>query len=122
MLRRAKIEGAAGFVDAAVAEALADVEGCREPLAGKLVLAEPEVGDAAEVEAVGFSPGVLAVGRLGAVECIASGVYRAMSGAETWPTSLGPCFRGHAEAHREMKRAALARLAFQPEAATQHLG
>jgi hypothetical protein len=60
-------------------EALAEFEGGGEALAGKLVLAEPEVGDAAEVETVGFSPGVLAVGRFRAVERIA-GVLEGFAG------------------------------------------
>jgi len=56
LLSTAKIEGAA--------------EAARE-FQGEFVLAEPEVGDAAEVEAGRRFPSVLAVGRLGAVECIA---------------------------------------------------
>jgi len=32
--------------DAAASQSLAQFEGCSEPLAGKMVLAEPEVGDA----------------------------------------------------------------------------
>ena len=56
-------ESTPGFFDAAVAQVLADFEGGGESLPVELVLAEPEVSDAAEVEAVGFSPGILAVGR-----------------------------------------------------------
>jgi hypothetical protein len=55
-LSAALIEGAAGFVDAAVAELLAKFEGGGEALAGEFLLAEALVGDAAEVEAVSFSP------------------------------------------------------------------
>ena len=39
-LRAAKFEGAASFLDASVAEALAEFEGCGEALASKLALAE----------------------------------------------------------------------------------
>jgi len=60
-LRIAKCQRAAGFFDAAVAEALA----------GKFTFTEAQVGEAAEVETVGASPGVLTVGVLGAVERVA---------------------------------------------------
>ena len=46
-----------------MAEAFTDFQRGGEGLAGQFAFAEAEVGDAAEVEAVGFSPGVLAVGR-----------------------------------------------------------
>jgi len=54
-----------------VSEAFAEFEGCGEALAGQFVLAEAQVGDAAEVETVGASPGELTVGVLGAVERVA---------------------------------------------------
>ena len=49
------VEGAAGFFDAAVSEALAGFEGGGEALAGEFVFAEAEVRDAAEMETVGFA-------------------------------------------------------------------
>jgi hypothetical protein len=55
-----------------VAEVLAELEGGGEALAGELAFPEPQVRDAAEVEAVGFSPGVLAVGFFRKIECLAA--------------------------------------------------
>jgi hypothetical protein len=77
--RRQKFKGAASLFDAAVAQALAQFEGGGEALARELVFAEPKVSDAAEVEAVGLSPGVLAVGRFRAVERVA-GVLKVLGG------------------------------------------
>jgi len=71
-----------------VAKAFADFEGGGESLAGKFVFAEAEVGDAAEVEAVGFSPGVLAVGDLGTVECVA-GVLECFVGVACGDVGFG---------------------------------
>jgi hypothetical protein len=102
LLLPALIEGAAGFLDAAVAEVVTELKGCREALAGKLVLAEPEVGEAAEVEAVGFSPGVLAVGRFRAVECIA-GVPEGSAGVARGEERFG---EGEAEVDGEPSEAA----------------
>jgi hypothetical protein len=89
------VEGAAGFFDAAVAEALADFEGGGEALAGEFVFAEPEVSDAAEVEAVGFPPGVLAVGRFRAVERVA-GVLESFVGVGGGEVGFGEAFRRRA--------------------------
>jgi hypothetical protein len=54
-----------------VSEALAEFECGGEALAGQFGLAEKHVSDAAEVETVGASPGVLKVRVLGAVERVA---------------------------------------------------
>jgi hypothetical protein len=61
-----------------VAEALAEVEGCGQTLPGELFFAEPQVGDAAEVQAIGLSPGVLAIRVFGTVERVA-GVLEGLS-------------------------------------------
>ena len=68
----AKIEGAASFLDSSMAEALAEFEGGGEALAGKLALAEPQVGETAKVETVRLSPGIGAVRFFRAVERVAS--------------------------------------------------
>jgi hypothetical protein len=54
-----------------VAKALAEFECGGETLASEFAFAEPHVGKSTEVEAVGRSPGVLAVGMFRAVERIA---------------------------------------------------
>ena len=54
-----------------MAEALADFERGGEALDGKFALPKLVVGDPAEVETVGLSPGVLAIGMFGAVESVA---------------------------------------------------
>ena len=51
-----------------MAEALAEVEGRGQTLPGELAFAEAQVGDAAEVQAIGLSPGVLAIRVFGPVE------------------------------------------------------
>lgn len=56
------------FFDAPVAQPLAKFKGSGEALSGELAFAEPEVSESAEVETVGLSPGVLAVGMFGPVE------------------------------------------------------
>jgi hypothetical protein len=65
------LQGTAGFFDAAMVEFFADLEGGGEATAGELALAEALVSDAAPVQAVGFAPGVLAIGMFGAVERLA---------------------------------------------------
>ena len=67
----AELERAAGFFDATVTDALADFEGGCEAHMREIAFSESEVCDAAEVQAVGFTPGVLAVGVIGTVECFA---------------------------------------------------
>jgi hypothetical protein len=64
-------EGLARFLDASMAEALADFESRSETLTRQLALPEPQMGESAEVQAVGFAPGVLAVGMFRAVEGLA---------------------------------------------------
>jgi hypothetical protein len=86
-------ESTPGFFDAAVAEGLADFEGGGESLPGEFVLAQAEVSDAAEMEAVGFSPGVLAVGRFRAVERVA-GVLEGFMGVTGGEVGFG---QGEAE-------------------------
>ena len=85
-----------------MAEALAEFEGGGEALAGEFVLAEAEVGDAAEVEAVGFSPGVLAVGVFGAVERVA-GVLEGFAWVAGGEVGFG---EGEAEVDGEFSEAA----------------
>src|SRR5262249_12833430 len=65
-------EGAAGLVDAGVAEALSQFERRGQSLAGQFAFAKAEVGDATEVQPVSLAPGVPAVRSLGAVKCGAS--------------------------------------------------
>jgi len=48
-LRAELSQGATGFFNAAVAEALAEFQGGGEALAGQLALAEAQVGESAEV-------------------------------------------------------------------------
>jgi len=71
-----------------VAQALADFEGRGEALAGEFLLAEPLVSDAAEVKAIGFSPGVLAVRCFRSVERIA-GVLESFVGVAGREVSFG---------------------------------
>jgi hypothetical protein len=85
-----------------VAEALAELEGGGEALAGELALAKPQVGESAEVETVGLSPGVLAVGMLRAVERIA-GVLQGFAGITSGEERF--CQR-EAEIDRELSEAA----------------
>ena len=54
-----------------MAEALAECECGGEALAGEFAFAEAEVGEAAEVETIGLSPGVFAIGVFGAIERVA---------------------------------------------------
>ncbi len=65
------IESAARFLCASVAEALAECESGGETLAGEFALTESEVGEAAEVETIGLSPGVFAIRVFGAIERVA---------------------------------------------------
>jgi hypothetical protein len=85
-----------------VAEALAELEGGGEALAGEVGFVEPEVSHAAEVEAVGFSPGVLAVGRFRAVEGVA-GVLEGFMGVAGSEVGFG---EGEAEVDGEPSEAA----------------
>ena len=86
--RRRRCKRAASLFDAAVAQALADFEGRGEALAGEFLLAEPLVSDAAEVKAIGFSPGVLALGRFRSVERIA-GVLEGLMGVSSREVGFG---------------------------------
>jgi hypothetical protein len=61
-----------------VAEAIADFQGRGQALAGELAFAEAQVGESAEVETIGLSPGVLAVRVFGPVER-AAGVLEGLS-------------------------------------------
>ncbi len=63
---------------------------------------EAEVGEAAKVEAVGFSPGVLAVGCFGAVERVA-GVLEGFVGVAGGEVGFG---EGEAEVDGEFSEAA----------------
>jgi hypothetical protein len=76
-----------------VAKALAEFEGGGEALECKLALAETQVGEAAEVEPVGLSPGVLAVRVFGAVERVA-GVLEGFARVSGREESFG---EGHTE-------------------------
>ena len=67
-------EGPAGFGNAAVAEFFAKGESGGEALAGEFGFAKTQVGEAAEVETVGLTPGVLAVGFDGEIEGFAGGL------------------------------------------------
>ena len=71
-----------------MSEAFAEFEGGGEALAGQFVLAEEPMGDAAEVETVGASPGVLTVGVLGTVERVA-GVLEGFAGVAGREVSFG---------------------------------
>ena len=77
--RRQRCKSAPSLLDAAVAQALTQFESGGEALSRELVFAEPLVSDAAEVETIGFAPGVLAVRRFRAVERIA-GVLKGFVG------------------------------------------
>lgn len=96
------VEGAAGFFDAAVSEALAGFEGGGEALAGEFVFAEAEVRDAAEMETVGFAPGILAVRRFRTVERVAS-VLEGFVGVPGGEVGFG---EGEAEVDGEFSEAA----------------
>jgi hypothetical protein len=50
---------------------LAEFQRSGEALAGQFALAEAQVSHAAEVQAVGLSPGILAIREFGAVERVA---------------------------------------------------
>ena len=98
----AKVEGTAGFLDASMAEALPDFERGGEALAGQLALAESQVGHAAEVQAVGLSPGILAVRVHGAVERFA-GILEGFVRIAGGEVRFG---EGQAEVDRECPEAA----------------
>jgi hypothetical protein len=84
----ALVEGATGFIDAAVSEAFAEFEGGGEALAGELAFAKAQVGDAAKVETVGLSPGVLAVRCFRKIEGLA-GVLEGFMGVARREVGLG---------------------------------
>lgn len=71
-LHAAKIKSAVRFLNAAMAEALAELDGCGEALTSKLTLAEPQVGQTPEVETVSLSPGILTDRPFRTVQRIAS--------------------------------------------------
>jgi hypothetical protein len=75
----AEVESAAGFFDASVAQTLPDFQCGGEALDSQFALAEAQVGHAAEVQAVGLPPGILAMRMFGAVERVA-GILEGLAG------------------------------------------
>lgn len=82
------VEGTLGFVGFGMCEFCAEGEGGGETLAGEFGLAEAEMGDAAEVQGIGLTPGVLAFGMLGEVEGVTGGLesFLILVGGK-----VGPC-------------------------------
>jgi len=78
LLLPAELQSPPRFLDSSVAEAFADVEGRAQALAGDLPFAKAQVGEAAEVETIGSSPGVSATRLFGAVERV-TGVLEGLS-------------------------------------------
>src|ERR1022692_2894025 len=71
--------GATGFLNPPMPKPLAEFQRSGEALAGQLALAEAQVGDAAEVQAVGLPPGILTIRLFGAVERVA-GILQGLTG------------------------------------------
>ena len=85
-----------------MAEPLAEFQCGGESLESQLALAEAQVRDAAEVETVGLSPGILTVRMLGAVESFA-GVLEGFARVTSRKQYLG---EGEAEVDREFSESA----------------
>ena len=89
-LRTAKLQRPPRFFDAPMPKPLAKIERGSQALFGKFLFTEAQVGETAEVETGGASPGVLTVRVLGAVERVA-GVLEGFASVAGGEVSFGEC-------------------------------